>query len=56
MTQWIQPALRADRPYTARHVPWYRIMDEEELYYETHADHTWASTTKSWYERSKGQQ
>jgi GT2 family glycosyltransferase len=38
--------LRADRPYTARHVPWYLTPDtltEEEQYYTDHADHVWAS-------------
>jgi hypothetical protein len=39
----IRPALRSDRPYTARHVPWYRIESEEERYYEEHADPKWAT-------------
>lgn len=34
------PALRADKPYTARHLPWYWTKEnigEEELYYLEHA-------------------
>jgi hypothetical protein len=31
-------AIRADRPYTARHIPWYAPTDEEELYYKQHAN------------------
>jgi len=33
---WIAPSLRADRPYTARHLPWYcdlDNLDEEELFF-----------------------
>lgn len=37
------PSLRADRPYTARHLPWYltpRTMDDEARYYHEHiAEH-----------------
>lgn len=43
----IRPALRADRPYTARHLPWYRIESEEERYYEQHARPEW-STWSNW--------
>lgn len=48
-TGWrsVSPALRADRPYTARHVPWYQRMDDEELYYSEHANHQW-STWSGW--------
>ncbi len=45
----LRPALRADRPYTARHVPWYRADDDEERYYEWHADKRWA-TWVGWHE------
>jgi hypothetical protein len=53
-TQVVTPALRSDRPYTARHIPWYRIMDEEELYYESHADLAWATTAKAWSKVKRG--
>jgi hypothetical protein len=43
----IRPALRAARPYTARHRPWYRIDSEESRYYEAHADPKWA-TWSNW--------
>jgi len=43
----VWPALRADRPYTARHVPWYRLDDEEEHYFDQHADKRW-STWAGW--------
>jgi hypothetical protein len=43
----IRPALRADRPYTARHVPWYRGESEEDRYYEQHANPQW-STWSNW--------
>ncbi len=39
----IFPSLRADRPYTARHVPWYRLDTEEERYYARHANPEWAT-------------
>ena len=43
----IFPALRADRPYTARHMPWYRMDTEEERYYGEHANPEWA-TWSNW--------
>jgi hypothetical protein len=43
----VWPALRADRPYTARHVPWYRLDSEEERYFDEHADTRW-STWAGW--------
>jgi hypothetical protein len=48
-TSWaaVWPALRADRPYTARHVPWYRVESEEEKYFDEHADKRW-STWAGW--------
>lgn len=48
-SEWpgIRPALRANRPYTARHLPWYRIPSDEETYYEQHADPRWA-TWSNW--------
>jgi hypothetical protein len=44
------PALRADRPYTARHVPWYRIDTDEESYFSEHADKRWSTWTAWDYE------
>lgn len=44
------PALRTDRPYVARHVPWYGVpgqLSEEELYYLQSAKRE-ESTTKRW--------
>lgn len=44
------PALRTDRPYVARHVPWYGIpgqLDDEEQYYMATARRD-ISTTKRW--------
>jgi hypothetical protein len=43
----VWPALRADRPYTARHAPWYRVDSEEERYFDEHADKRW-STWAGW--------
>ncbi len=40
------PAIRSDRPYTGRHVPWYltpETMTEEERYYLEHCDRGQAS-------------
>ena len=37
------PAFRSDRPYTARHIPWYGVKNSEELYYEEHCDLNFAS-------------
>jgi hypothetical protein len=45
---WAGNGMRSDRPYTARHVPWYRKMDEEERYYMDHADIRWASHVSFW--------
>jgi hypothetical protein len=39
----VRPALRADRPYTARHVPWYREDNNEERYYSEHTNLDWAT-------------
>jgi len=52
-TDWtdVKPAIRADRPYTARHIPWYRIMDDEEKYIEDHCDTQW-STWARWEEQN----
>lgn len=38
---WIAPALRADRPYVARHVPWYvdfAQLNEEETFFLEHIE------------------
>jgi hypothetical protein len=43
----LSPAVRADRPYTARHEPWYRSRTDEDIYYEQHADPRWA-TWSNW--------
>jgi len=43
----LHPAVRADRPYTARHMPWYRANTEEDRYYEQHVDPRW-STWSNW--------
>lgn len=48
----IHNSLRSDRPYTVRHIPWYRVMDEEEMYYEAHCDTKWASSVK-YYKENK---
>lgn len=40
---WAGDAIRSDRPYTARHVPWYGVIDAEEQYYKDHADLRFAS-------------
>lgn len=45
------PAWRMDRPYTARHIPWYRVMDDEERYIEAHADLGWSMTANFWKDR-----
>lgn len=39
------PGLRTDRPYTARHLPWYNTLEnitEEDSYYIDHIDPSWA--------------
>lgn len=43
-TEWpgVLPAARADRPYTARHLPWYGMTDEDEYYFD-HCNPEWAS-------------
>ena len=44
------PALRADRPYCARHVPFYRSAeewDEEERYYADHCNRDWATVVRT---------
>ena len=43
-----RPAIRSDRPYTARHIPWYRDLDDEERYVEANCDLRWSSSVK-WY-------
>jgi hypothetical protein len=45
------PALRSDRPYVARHIPWYRVMDDEEKYVEAHCETKWSSTFKYWKDK-----
>lgn len=40
-------AVRADRPYTARHLPWYlEALNEEERYYLEHTTTYWATKFK----------
>lgn len=47
-TQCTAPAIRADHPYVARHIPWYRILDDEERYVEAHCKTEWSSTVAHW--------
>ena len=44
------PAIRANRPYTARHVPWYCEDSNEERYYTEHCDPQWPT----WATRRRG--
>lgn len=48
-TKWpgLRPALRADRPYVARHWPWYRLDTSEDRYHDRHTDPRW-TTWANW--------
>jgi hypothetical protein len=42
---WTDPAIRSDRPYTARHIPWYcshKRLSEEDKYY-LHSARRWST-------------
>jgi hypothetical protein len=43
----VRPAIRADYPYTASHIPWYQQDTDEERYFFEHANANW-STWSGW--------
>ncbi len=49
---WLGPAIRSNRPYTARHLPWYcsiSNLTEEDVYYISHANFASATISQDFY-------